>query len=452
MTSVGAIVSASGIRGVFGETLTENEVIVIVNRLSSLIPRESVVLVGRDTRASSEAIKNLCISVLTSRSHDVIDLDVLPTPAVCMAVRHLHSDCAIMVTASHNPPEWNGLKFIQNDGTLFTPEQMEAFSVSSMQGEYPHDWRLLGEVFDFRFARLYVNRLLKEVARSAIERLSPMVVVDAAGGATCETTVPLLSRSGCKVLAINCSPGVFSRTIEPSQEAIAELCKTIGEVRASLGIAHDLDGDRSMFVDEKGKVLREDLPVAAVIDFYLLRNRSPIVVNVASSEVFRHVAEKHGVEIHEAPVGESMVLQKMLEKESLVGAEGSSGGLILKRINPTRDGGLLCIKLIELLAERQIALSEIIEEYPSYYSSRRALAIRDIDSTTFEELRSHFASFEASWIDGLKLRRKGEWILIRRSRTEPKVRVMTEARSRERADQLLHEADEVLVESNSMNV
>lgn len=448
MSSTPSIVSASGIRGIFGETLTENEVITVMNKLSSLIPRQSTVLIGRDTRASSEAVKNLCTSVLTSLSHDVVDLGILPTPAVCMAVRHLSSDCAIVVTASHNPPEWNGLKFVRNDGTLFTPEQMEGFSTSSKQGEYAHDWRMLGDVFEFRFAKFYVNRLLKEVERSAVEQLSPMVVVDAAGGAAYETTSLLLSRSGCRVLAINCSPGVFSRNIEPIPEALVELCKTIGDVKASLGIAHDLDGDRSVFVDEKGRVLREDLPLAAVIDFYLRRNRSSIVVNAASSAVFKHVAQKHGVEIYEAPVGEAMVLRRMFETGSLVGAEGSSGGLILRRINPTRDGGLLCIKLIELLAQEQTALSEILEKYPSYYSSRKALSISNVDHTTIEELRNHFASFEASWIDGLKLWREDEWILVRRSKTEPKVRVMTEAGSKERADELLEEASRVLVESS----
>ncbi len=269
-----------------------------------------------------------------------------------------------------------------------------------------------------------------------------MVATDVGGGATYQTTPTMLSRSGCGVLTLNDAPGVFNRRVEPVPEALMDLKALVKEAGASFGVAHDCDGDRAVFVNEKGEVLREDLPVAIALDHYLAKTETSLVVNSASSQVFQYVAEKHRVQIYEALVGESNVVQTMIERDSLAGAEGSNGGLILRKFSPTRDGGLLAMIVAETVAQEEKSLGEVVSDYPQYFTAKRSLAVRTRPKPAFyRELAKLYGSHQIDLRDGLKAKKQNEWIFFRASKTEPILRVLAESKSKQRTEELVSQGE-----------
>ena len=433
------IISVSGVRGVFGESLLGEDVLGILYAFSQVTSSAGMIAVGRDTRHSGLPISMLAESALTAMGHDVLDLGILPTPALALGVRKLGARSGVMVTASHNPPEWNGLKFVNRDGTVFGEDQMnQVAALKPRGGEVFHAlWNHVGRLTRYDFSDQYVEAVLNWIDREKIMRTKLLVVTDAGGGATYQTTPTMLSRSGCGVLTLNSTPGAFKRRIEPVPEALSDLKATVKEVGASFGVAHDCDGDRAVFVNETGEVLSEDLPVAVALDRYLDRTKTPLVVNSASSQIFEYVAEKQGVQIHEASVGEANVVRTMMERGSLAGAEGSNGGLILRKFNPTRDGGLLLMMVAEAVAQGGRPLGSLVSDYPTYFMAKLRFAMPSLPKPTFyTELAQLYESYQCDLRDGLKIKRQHEWIFFRASKTEPILRVIAEAKSKQRAEEL----------------
>ncbi|MFB0551343.1 MAG: hypothetical protein ACETVV_02100 [Nitrososphaeria archaeon] len=438
------IISVSGVRGVLGDNLLSDDLVRILQVYSNIVGRAGIIALGRDTRGSGLPIAMLTESALMAMGHDVLDLGVLPTPALVLGVRKLGASSGVMITASHNPPQWNGLKFVNGDGTIFREDQMEQVDAFKSRGAevFHAPWNQVGRLTKYGFSDQYVKAVLNWLDLERIRRARLLVATDAGGGAAYQTTSMMLSQSGCRVLTLNDVPGVFNRAIEPLPEALTDLKVVVKEIGASFGVAHDCDGDRAVFVNEKAEVLREDLPVAVALDHYLARNKTSLVVNSASSQVFEHVAQKHGVQIYEAPVGEANVVQAMIERRSLAGAEGSNGGLILRKFTPTRDGGLLMMMIVEAVAQEERSLGELISDYPKYFMARRSLALRITPKPGFyRELARLYGLHQSDLRDGLKLKRQHEWIFFRASRTEPILRVMAESKSEQRTEELINEGE-----------
>lgn len=438
------IISVSGVRGVLGDNLLSDDLVRILQVYSNIVGRAGIIALGRDTRGSGVPIAMLTESALMAMGHDVLDLGVLPTPALVLGVRKLGASSGVMITASHNPPQWNGLKFVNGDGTVFREDQMEQVDAFKSRGAevFHAPWNQVGRLTKYSFSDQYVKAVLNWLDLERIRRARLLVATDAGGGAAYQTTSMMLSQSGCRVLTLNDVPGVFNRAIEPLPEALTDLKVLVKETGASFGVAHDCDGDRAVFVNEKAEVLREDLPVAVALDHYLARNKTSLVVNSASSQVFEHVAQKHGVQIYEAPVGEANVVQAMIERRSLAGAEGSNGGLILRKFTPTRDGGLLMMMIVEAVAQEERSLGELISDYPKYFMARRSLALRITPKPGFyRELARLYGLHQSDLRDGLKLKRQHEWIFFRASRTEPILRVMAESKSEQRTEELINEGE-----------
>jgi len=290
------IISVSGVRGVLGDNLLSDDLVRILQVYSNIVGRAGIIALGRDTRGSGLPIAMLTESALMAMGHDVLDLGVLPTPALVLGVRKLGASSGVMITASHNPPQWNGLKFVNGDGTIFREDQMEQVDAFKSRGAevFHAPWNQVGRLTKYGFSDQYVKAVLNWLDLERIRRARLLVATDAGGGAAYQTTSMMLSQSGCRVLTLNDVPGVFNRAIEPLPEALTDLKAVVKEIGASFGVAHDCDGDRAVFVNEKAEVLREDLPVAVALDHYLARNKTSLVVNSASSQVFEHVAQKHG--------------------------------------------------------------------------------------------------------------------------------------------------------------
>ena len=430
--------SHSGFRGIYGEQLTPKIAYIIANAYAKAIqPR--IVLIGRDTRLSGSALKNAAIAGLTSAGVDVIDVDVAPTPAILFGVRLLNCDGGIIISASHNPPEWNAIKLAGREGLLLTSSQVDKI-ISELDKEEISPRQ--GTVRKLDITEKYIEELIKHVDKEAIGKAQLKVVVDPGGGAASHTTPKLLAKLGCKVITINSTPGLFTRKIEPTQDSLKDLQITVKAVGADAGFAHDCDADRIACVDEKGNAVREDYGVAVAVNHELaVEGHKKLVVNIASSKVFEDIAEMHGAEIYWSKVGEANVVRKMIEVDSEIGAEGSSGGLIIKKFHLARDGALAAIKILEAMAKSGEKLSKLIGKLPTYYLSKASLPCPpERIAEKIEKIAKRWSRIaRIDLTDGIKIIGESWWILVRPSKTEPVIRIMTEAKSKEKASKLLKE-------------
>ncbi|MEM2904318.1 MAG: phosphoglucosamine mutase [Candidatus Bathyarchaeia archaeon] len=433
------IFTISGVRGVVGRTFTARTALEISASFGAWLGKGRVA-VGRDTRATGEMVVAAVSAGLTSVGCDVLDLGVVPSPKAVFAVKHLGAAGGIIVTASHNPPDWNGLKLVGPNGLPLS--ERELFRVRE-------DWRSeavkpvaserVGRVLPGRLSGRYEKSVTECVDAQALTRTGLKVAVDPGNGAGSFVTPYVLQQLGCKLTAINAVPdGAFPRPIEPTEEALAGLVEVVKAEGADVGFAHDCDADRLVCVDEKGEVLPEDFTLAVVVDSYLEANPgSAFVTNVASSSLFEEIAERHGSRVYRSRVGESFVVQKMIEVGAPIGGEGSCGGVILPRLSYTRDGILAAAKVLEVLATRGETLSAITGRMPRYFSVRTKLPCsREEAQQVVTALAERHRGETIDLTDGFKLLKRGEWVLVRPSGTEPVLRIMSEARTQESAKRL----------------
>jgi len=401
------------------------------------------VVVGRDTRPTGEMIASAVFAGLTSAGRDVLDLGVAPSPKVVFAVKSLGAAGGMIITASHNPPEWNGLKFVGPKGLPLGEMELSRLRADWL-GKFakPVGWEKTGRVLPGRLLGRYERAVIDCVEAEAIRKAGLCVVVDPGNGAGSLVTPFLLQQLGCRVKAIHAVPdGTFPRPIEPTRESLVSLVEAVKASGADVGFAHDCDADRLVCVTERGEVLPEDLTLAIVLDSFLeVKPGSVFVTNVASSSLFDDIAEKHGSSIHRSRVGESFVVKKMIEVDAAIGGEGSCGGVILPSLSYTRDGILAAAKILEALAEKGEAISAIAGRMPKYQSVRTRLPCSQEEAERIvAALIERHRDETIDTTDGFKLLRRGEWVLVRASGTEPILRIMSEAQTAEHAQRLNHE-------------
>jgi len=434
------IASHSGVRGIYGKDLTADVAMKLTKAFVRLWNVKRVV-VGRDTRPSGESMECGVLSALAELGCRAYVLGVQPTPVVLWACRRMGADGAIIISASHNPPEWNALKFalkglfLDADEVSKLMEAVEEASVTSGVGE-------LSELATCAYDPLeeYVDQALKVLDVEAVKRRGLKVVVDLGGGAGFRSTPLLLRKLGCKVVTVNSAPGVFVRNIEPTPSSLELLSKAVKAYGADVGFAHDADADRLVCVTEEGEVLSEDYGLAIASLHVLEGRRGPLVVSVASSMMFKWISEQLGVELYWSPVGEVKVVKEIVKRGAPIGGEGSSGGVIPAFFNLTRDGVFGAALVVEALALRGCKTSDFVRELPRYYQVRTAIEC-DIERGELitKSLVDELKGLDLDLTDGIKVWLDEGWILIRPSRTEPKIRIICEARSRARAEELLRE-------------
>jgi phosphomannomutase len=445
--SDGLVISVSGIRGIVGESLTP-EVVAAWAAAHGAAARErsgkATVVLGHDARVSAPVFTLAAEAGLRSVGCDVLHVGMACTPTILLAVEDVTAAGGIAITASHNPAEWNALKLASERGIFLTPDEGRAVRAMVEAGRIPRAaWDGLGTAGHHAYATdRHVMRILADslVDRAAIRARGFRVVLDACHGAGALPMAPLLDALGVTVDGLYLEPtGRFPRDPEPTAAHLGELAARVRETGADLGFAIDPDGDRLALVDERGRVLGEDLTLALAADYVLSERAGPVVTNLSTSQVVERVAEAHGVPCIRTAVGEVNVALAMIETGSPIGGEGN-GGVIYSAIHHTRDAPAGAALLLSYLARSGRSLSEAADRFPSYAMARAKLPLASVDGPALlERAAGAFDGAELDRSDGLRFawRDRQEWLHLRLSGTEPVVRAIAESPDRDAAEELI---------------
>jgi phosphomannomutase/phosphoglucomutase len=426
----------NGVRGVVGESMTPGLVLRIGQALGSMRP--GTIAVGRDTRTSGPLLVHALKAGLMAAGCDVVDCGILPTPALQYVVRDIFAAGA-MITASHNPPEYNGVKIVERDGTEMGDAEVIALEGRLVREEYAlAGWRGLGaeHAAPERVER-YLDGILGHFAPGIGAGMT--VAVDPGSGPATLTTPALLSRLGCEVRAINDTPdGTFpGRMPEPTAEGLRPLAELVLETGAAFGVAHDGDADRAVFVDDRGRFVEENREFALIARHACRQRQGVIVTPVSTSQLIEDVAAATGCTVRYTRVGSIYVARTMLGLIEAgipvaFGGEGN-GGLIYPDHQFCRDGGMTAAMMVGLLAGEGRPLSALVDELPPYHFISKRIHTKRADDL-IAAVEAAFPDFLADRTDGVRLAKGKTWALIRRSGTEPIVRVMVEAADRASAE------------------
>jgi len=451
MANDGLMVGVSGIRGRVGEALTPEVVATYAAAFGAWAaargPSKSIV-VGRDSRVSGPLFHRVVLSALQSVGCNVIDIGLTTTPTCQLAVEDHHAAGGLMISASHNPIEWNALKCIGPTGLFL--ENAEGIEMRSLveTGIPRATWDALGTIeLDDRAVQRHIDRVLAipYVDVEAIRRRRFNVALDCVRGAGAVIMPALLERLGCTMIAINLeSDGRFPRAPEPVAENLGELESLVKKSGASVGFAVDPDVDRLALVSDEGRAIGEDFTLALAARLVLRHRRGPVVTNLSTSRIVEDVAAEAGVATIRAPVGEVNVAVRMRDEKAPVGGEGN-GGVILPEVHLGRDAPVGAALLLQLLHEDNKPLSKIVADLPRYVIVKDKLNRPKAQlDTVYEALRAAFPAATADSQDGLRLSWPDRWVHIRPSGTEPIVRVIAEAPTNGEALELVRRSREPL--------
>ena len=444
MTFDGLMISVSGIRGRIGEGLTPE----VVSRYAagfggwSLARSTSkAIVVGHDSRVSGPMLHRAVLAALEAVGTTVIDIGMAPTPTVQMAVEHHHAAGGLAITASHNPIEWNALKFIGASGLFLDAVDGAAMRAFIDKGvRYASSSRLGKIESDTDAISRHIDAILHLpfIDQQAIRTRRFLVALDTCHGAGSTIMPALLERLGCEVCAINLTAdGLFHRPPEPVAENLGELEALVRETGAVVGFATDPDVDRLALVDEKGHAIGEDYTLALACRVVLRRQPGKVVTNLSTSRVVDDVAAEFGSSVSRVPVGEVNVAVRMRDEGAVIGGEGN-GGVILSALHLGRDAPLAVAMTLQLLAEEPGPLSEVVARYPQYHIVKTKLERPGPSlEAVYQALRSDFPDAEVDTQDGLRLSWGDRWVHVRPSGTEPIVRVIAEARTEAQAQHLI---------------
>ena len=445
------IKSISGIRGTIGgaagENLTPLDIVKFTTAYARLLQRRDpgqklTIVVGRDARLSGELVADLVVGTLLASGADVIDTGLCTTPGTEMAVIAKQADGGIIITASHNPRQWNALKLLNARGEFLSDaEGKEVLALAEECGyDYPAIDRIGRVVAREDFNPEHIRRVLALplVDAEAVRRRRFRVVVDAVNSVGGIVMPQLLRELGCEVVELNCEPtGEFAHNPEPLPENLTQIAEAIVREKADLGIVVDPDVDRLAFVSEDGSMFVEEYTLVAVADYVLSVTPGDTVSNLSSSRALRDVTERRGGRYAASAVGEVNVVAKMKEMGAVIGGEGN-GGVIYPELHYGRDALVGTALFLTYLAKSGLTMTRLRATYPSYYASKNKIQLTpaiDVDKV-LREVKAKYAHEKVNDTDGVKIDFADNWVHLRKSNTEPIIRVYTEARSKEEADAL----------------
>ena len=440
------IISVSGIRGIVGSGLDAEKVCRFASAFGAWCGKGPVI-VGRDSRTSGAMLNRAILSGLESVGADVIDLGIVPTPTVLFTIREERAAGGVAITASHNPIEWNGLKFVGPSGTFLDDgEGSELLKIYAGDGAEKMKWDGLGHVEQREDAiARHIDRILAlDIIQSdRIRSRKFKVVLDCVNGAGSEASPLLLERLGCEVIPLHCTPtGLFPHPAEPVPEHLTELCDVVKNQGADVGFANDPDADRLAIVSETGAAIGEEYSLALTAKFVLSKKRGPIVANLSTSRMLDDIAEEYGVEVHRTPVGEVHVAQKIVEVGAPIGGEGN-GGVIFQELNLGRDALVGMALILQYMAETGKTVTELKRTIPEYAIVKRKYEPTKMDKdAALKAIREAYDGEEMDLRDGIKLLRERSWLHIRKSNTEPILRAVAEAPTKGEAEAFQKEVAE----------
>ncbi len=431
-------ISISGVRGVVGDSLTPDLLTRFSQAFGTYIGSGRVV-VGRDTRTSGEMVRQAVVSGLLSSGCRIVDAGVCPTPTVQLLVRKLRAAGGIAITASHNPPEWNALKFVGPDALFLSGARGRELLDIYHQGEYTK-----ARSQRIRTVEALTDALDQHLA-AVLGAVGPLpaggrrlkVVLDACNGAGAIVGPRLLEALGVDVVGIHTTPdGRFPRPAEPTPENLKALCAAVREQGADVGFAQDMDADRLAIVSERGEPIGEERTLVLAVEHVLGRTPGPVVANLSTTHALELVAARYGCAVYRTPVGEANVTEGMLRHRAVIGGEGN-GGVIYPRINFARDSLVGMGLILHRLADSGQTVSGLVAALPPLeivkvqfpFPSQRL-------GEVFRKARREFSAFPMDLRDGVKVTLPDAWFLLRGSNTEPVMRVVAEAATEDAARSL----------------
>ncbi len=430
-------ISISGIRGIVGKTLTEAVVRDFAEAFAT-VSKKGKILVAQDTRPSGKRFRRLAAEALRGKGRTVVDLGITPTPTVLLNVRLLRAAGGMVLTASHNPSEWNGLKFVGADGQFLDTGAMKrlvrTWSERSFLGRAKR-----GTISQNRSGlSRHVRAILRGVNVRKIRAARFHVAIDPCNGTGAVVTEPFLKALGCRVTAINNRPdGRCAHPPEPTPAHLSQLASLVKKKGAQIGFAQDPDGDRLAVVSDQGIPLSGEYTLALAVDHILSKKRSPIVINLSTSRMIEDLARQRKVKVYRSKIGERYVIEKMRKVKAGIGGEGN-GGVIYPAINPARDSLVGIALILESLAESGKTVSELISRFSHYEMMQEKLTLsKEKMDALLAKLPTLFKGGKVTRLDGVRIDLPRGWIHARPSNTEPIVRLIAEAPSQKEAKSLL---------------
>lgn len=437
------IKSISGIRGTIGgkagEGLSPIDIVKFTTAYAAWVADQGgnkKIVVGRDGRMSGPMVRNLVVATLQGCGYDVVDLGLSTTPTVEMAVTMEDAAGGIILTASHNPKQWNALKLLNSKGEFLSAEDGQWILDYADKGE--HDYAEVNQMGtlteDNSYIQKHIDAILEHplVDVEAIKEKKFSIVVDPVNSTGAISLPPLLEALGVKdIIIINEEvTGNFAHNPEPLPENLTELCNTVEKKNAHLGIAVDPDVDRLCFVCEDGSLFGEEYTLVAVADYVLSNKKGNTVSNMSSTRALRDVTEKHGGEYTPSAVGEVNVVKKMKAVNAVIGGEGN-GGIIVPEMHYGRDALIGTALFLTHLAKSGKSIKALRNTYPSYYISKNKIALSDdIDlNNIFEQIKEKYKNQPINTEDGVKIEFDKDWVHLRPSNTEPIIRIYAESGS-----------------------
>lgn len=445
------IKSISGIRGTIGgqpgDNLTPIDAVKFAAAygiwLKGYSKKEKLkVVIGRDARLSGEMIQNLVVSTLVGLGIDVIDLDLSTTPTVEIAVPLEKADGGIILTASHNPKQWNALKLLNEKGEFLNAA--EGALILEIAEKEDFSFSEVDDLGSITKNDAYIDIHIEEVLNlslvdaDTIRKAKFKVVVDGVNS-TGGIAIPKLLRTlGVEVVELYCDPtGHFPHNPEPLKEHLKDICDLVVKEKADFGIVVDPDVDRLAFISNDGEMFGEEYTLVACADYVLGKTKGNTVSNLSSSRALRDISEKHGGSYEAAAVGEVNVVTKMKANNAIIGGEGN-GGIIYPESHYGRDSLVGTALFLMLMAEKGGTVAELRASYPSYFMSKKKIQLTpglDVDGI-LKAMAEKYQNEEISTIDGVKIDFPENWVHLRKSNTEPIIRIYTEAKSQSEADSL----------------
>lgn len=432
------IISVSGVRGIVGENLTPTIAVEYGCAFGSFLKsaagandRRLSVCIGRDSRVSGSMLSCAVAAGLCAVGVDVVDLGLVTTPCVGIMLRRLHCDGGVIITASHNPLPYNGIKLLLAHGMAPPPETAAEIRKRFMEKRFsPVSSLACGKVSTNEDTdRVHIDKVLAVVEAQQMARRKYNIVLDSVNGAGARVTKTLLAELGCRVVAINDEPsGLFAHEPEPTAANLGGLCERVRAEKADIGFAQDPDADRLAVVDEQGTYIGEEYTLALAAKYIFSKTTGPAAANLSTSRMIDDVAAAAASKVIRTPVGEANVAQAMLDHRCVIGGEGN-GGVIDLRVGPVRDSLVAIALVLQLMAETGKRVSQLVQEIGSYSMHKDKFAADSDQAHRIIELaQERFPEAALNTSDGCRFDFGDGWIHLRTSNTEPVMRVIVETR------------------------
>lgn len=435
------IISVSGVRGIVGESLTP-EILTRFGAAFGTYIKSGKIAIGRDTRVSGEMVKHAVLGGLLSTGCQITDIGIAATPSCQLMIEELKANGGIVISASHNPIEWNALKFFKKGGLYLNTRQANEFLNIYYRGNFKKvRWNEIKEVRrDDTAVERHIRRVLQIIDTRAIRKKRFKVALDCCNGAGAVITPRLLEELSCDIVKIHCEPnGLFPHNPEPIFINLGELSKLVESSGADIGFAQDADADRLAVVSEKGNILGEEYSLALVVDHILSnKKRGKVVCNLSTSRVIDDIARRYNARVIRTKVGEVNVAEAMKKEGAVIGGEGN-GGIIDPRLHLCRDSFIGMGLILEYMAKTGKKISSLARNLPTYHIVKMKINCPEEKSDiAVQAIRRTFRNENLDLREGIKIEWTDAWVHIRPSGTEPVIRVIAEAKTTSRAKAICH--------------